>query len=318
MLIDNITVTLSGGHGGPGKVSFGKMAKSGPDGGNGGKGGNVYLEADSDITLLNQFSAKNYFTASDGQPGGKKRKSGKDGPDFVLKIPVGTNVINKETEDLIYEFGTVGERIMVCSGGLGGRGNYEFKSARHTTPEYAQPGLAGEKKEIIFDLKLIADFGLVGLPNAGKSSLLNELTASKAKTANYPFTTLTPNLGVIEGKIIADIPGLIEGASEGRGLGATFLKHIEKVKVIIHCLSAESEDLLADYKTIRLELHKFNELLSDKPEVILLTKSDLLENSAVTNKIKILKKINKMTYSVSIHDFDKIEKLKKLLIKTSL
>jgi GTP-binding protein len=313
MFIDEADITLQGGHGGQGRVSFGRKMGSGPDGGNGGRGGDVYFQAVNDITLLTQFTTQTSFEAEFGHPGGRNRKSGKDGADLEILIPIGTTVIDKETESTLFEMTSVGQPVLVCKGGKGGRGNYEFRSPRRTTPEFAQPGLPGEKKSFSLILKLIADFGLIGLPNAGKSSLLNELTNAKSKVAQYPFTTLTPNLGVFKGRVIADIPGLIEGASEGRGLGVSFLKHIEKVGVLLHCLSSETADPLSDYRTVRKELGNYNKELLKKPEIILVTKSDLTGSETIGKILTKLKNKTQQVLSVSIHDWDSIEKLKQTI-----
>src|SRR3989338_5786996 len=282
MLIDEVNIILKGGHGGAGKVSFYPGEKSGPSGGNGGKGGDLYIEATTDLTALNQFS----------------RKRGKDGRDIVVFMPVGTVLIEKNTGEVI-TIDKGGQKILVCKGGLGGWGNYEFKSSRNTTPEYAQSGLDGEEKHFQASLKLLADFGLIGLPNAGKSSLLNELTSTSVKTADYPFTTLEPNLGVLNRKIIADIPGLIEGASDGRGLGVKFLKHIEKTSVLLHCIAADSPTLEEDYKVVVNELESFSNELIKKPQIILLTKSDLVDKKQLNERIKRLKKFKHKIYPVS-------------------
>ncbi len=313
MLIDEADITLQGGHGGAGIVSFGKKMGSGPDGGNGGKGGNIYFLGVNDITLLTQFTHQTAFEAGLGHPGGRNRKSGKDGVDLVIMLPVGTTVIDKKTNKILFEMQSIGQRELICKGGKGGRGNYEFRNPRRTTPEFAQPGLPGEKKSLKLILKLIADFGLIGLPNAGKSSLLNELTNAKAQIANYPFTTLTPNLGVFKGKVIADIPGLIEGASEERGLGVSFLKHIEKVGVLLHCISSETIDPVADYKTILEELKNYNKELLKKSEIILITKSDLTDSHNIEKIVKKIKNKTKKVLIVSIHDWESIEKLKTVL-----
>lgn len=314
MLIDEVEVVFKGGHGGAGKVSFGKMKRSGPDGGNGGRGGDFYVKVSSDITLLNQFSQKTIFSAENGFPGEKKNKTGKAGENLEVSLPVGTALIDKQTGTTILELTRVGESILLFKGGKGGRGNREFRSPTRQAPQIAQKGLPGEEKSLILSLKLIADFGLVGLPNAGKTSLLNELTRAQAKIANYPFTTLTPNLGVFEGKFLADIPGLIEGASEGKGLGISFLKHIEKVEVILHCISAETEDVNRDYKTVRTEMQKFNPELIKKGEIILLTKSDLVDSKHKAALLKKLKTKAKNVLPVSIHDWESLEKLKLLLV----
>ena len=312
MLIDEVNIILKGGHGGAGKVSFYPGEKSVPSGGNGGKGGDLYIEATTDLTVLNQFSRKRLVSAENGMPGGLSRKIGKDGRDIVVFMPVGTVLIEKNTGEVI-TIDKGGQKILVCKGGLGGWGNYEFKSSRNTTPEYAQSGLDGEEKHFQASLKLLADFGLIGLPNAGKSSLLNELTSTSVKTADYPFTTLEPNLGVLNRKIIADIPGLIEGASDGRGLGVKFLKHIEKTSVLLHCIAADSPNLEEDYKVVVNELESFSNELIKKPQIILLTKSDLVDKKQLNERIKRLKKFKHKIYPVSIHDWDSLEELKKAL-----
>jgi GTP-binding protein len=313
MLIDRAEITIEAGHGGAGSVSFGLGKHSGPNGGTGGKGGDLYIRSTSDITLLNQFSREFDFKAEDGERGDKFNKTGKGGDDLELLVPVGTSIINKETGELIVELTKIDQKELICKGGIGGKGNFEFKNPKRTTPEFAQPGLAGEKYKVILSLKLIADYGLIGLPNAGKSSLLNELTAAKAKIANYPFTTLFPNIGAIGNKFIADIPGLIENASIGKGLGIGFLKHIEKVSVLLHCISVESSDILKDYEIVRNELGKYNNELLNKKEIILLTKSDLIDDKELAKKLKILEKKSDKVFSISIHNWEAIEKLKQLL-----
>lgn len=302
MLLDKVDVTFSAGNGGNGKVSFKKLGR-GPDGGNGGRGGDVYITATSDLTVLCQFSQKDVLYAGNGIPGGDNVKSGGKGEDLTITLPVGTALIDRETGRTVCELTEVGQTIKLLKGGDGGHGNWEFRSARNTTPMKAQKGFPGESLNLTLNLKLIADYGLIGLPNAGKSSLLNELTNSNAKIGNYAFTTLSPNLGVINGKVVADIPGLIEGASDGKGLGINFLKHIEKVKILIHCIDATSDDYERDYKVVRNELKKYNKEMLTKKEVILLTKSDL---------VKDIKKF-KNAIPVSIHDMDSIVKIKKLL-----
>lgn len=313
MFIDEIAVTLIGGHGGAGIVSFGKMAHSGPDGGNGGKGGDVYLVAESDLSLLSQFTRKNVFAGEPGSPGGKNKRSGKMGSDLEIKLPIGTSVIDKSTGKSVIELKKIGQRELVVTGGKGGWGNYMFRNPRRTTPEFAQPGLNGEKKELILNLRLIAKYGFVGLPNAGKSSLLNELTNTKVKTANYAFTTLSPNLGVIDGEVIADIPGLIEGSSSGKGLGTSFLKHISKVKVLLHCIASDSEDPKNDYKIIRTELGNFNKRMLKKKEIILLTKSDLVPQDKLSEIQAKFKKYSDKVITVSIHNWDSLENLRNLI-----
>lgn len=302
MLLDKVDVTFSAGNGGNGKVSFKKIGR-GPDGGNGGRGGDLYVTASSDLTILYQFKQRDFLSAENGIPGGNNVKSGGKGNDLTVILPVGTELIDRETGRTVLELTEVGQTVKLLKGGDGGKGNWEFRSARNTTPMKAQKGFPGESLNLILNLKLIADYGLIGLPNAGKSSLLNELTNSNAKIGNYAFTTLSPNLGVVNNKVIADIPGLIEGASEGKGLGINFLKHIEKVKVLIHCIDATSDDYDRDYKIIREELKKYNKEMLDKKEIILLTKSDLVD------KIKKFKN----AIPVSVYDIESIKKLKNLL-----
>lgn len=314
MLIDEAHIIFKGGHGGPGRVSFYPGETSGPDGGNGGRGGDVYIVATSDLTALRPFTTKKVKAAENGEMGGKNLSFGSDGKDIEVILPVGTVLTDQNTGKIV-ELTKPGERILFAKGGLGGRGNAEFKSSRRTTPKFAQPGLPGEEKDCIVELKLIADFGLIGLPNAGKSSLLNELTSANVKVANYPFTTLEPNLGALENnKIIADIPGLIEGAHTGKGLGIKFLKHIEKVGILLHCISADSEDVLHDYHTIYNELNEYKEELISKKEIIILTKSDMTSEKELKEKIKQLKKLKKEIVPASIYDYDSIQNLKKNLL----
>lgn len=316
---------MKAGHGGPGKVSFYNYPQIGPDGGNGGRGGDVYIKGTTDLTALRNFNVKRTLEAGRGEPGGSNRKFGKDGGDITVLLPIGSTITvtasnkpNAETE--IIELTTPNEPFLFCKGGKGGRGNFEFKSPTNTTPEYAQPGLDGEEKHITIDLKLIADFGFVGLPNAGKSSLLNTLTSAEAKVADYPFTTLEPNLGVIPSKnptvpskIIADIPGLIEGASDGKGLGIKFLKHVEKVSRILHCISCETTDLVNDYQTIQQELTKFKPELAAKPQIILLTKTDTVTPERIKELIKQAKKLQKQVLPVSIIDDDSLNALLQIM-----
>lgn len=304
MLVDEAEIIIRGGHGGAGRISFRGKKGGGPDGGNGGRGGDIFVRAASDIYALKQFNTKKVFQAEDGENGGTEIRSGANGKDLILTMPVGTLLTDDNGIEI--ELTKEGQEIQLAKGGLGGRGNESFKSPSNTTPKYAQKGLRGQEKKLKLKLKLIADFGLIGLPNAGKSSLLNEITNANAKIGDYPFTTLEPNLGVLNGKVLADIPGLIEGASEGRGLGHKFLKHIEKVGLLLHCISSESSDPLKDHKIIREELKKFNPELLNIKEIIILTKSDLKETK--------LKEIGKAkVLPISIHDWDSIQALIKIL-----
>ena len=299
MLIDTAEITVRGGHGGAGMP---KKVK-GPDGGNGGKGGDVYVLASSDLTLLNQFSEQDVFIAQNGAMGARKHRTGKQGEDLIIQLPIGTSIIDKKTKQTLFELLKPGEKVLVCRGGRGGWGKLE--------PDRGEPG---QEFKLILNLKLIADFGLIGLPNAGKSSLLNELTNAKAKIGNYEFTTLEPNLGVFNAKYLADIPGLIEGASQGKGLGIGFLKHIEKVGMLLHCISSQSDDVIRDYETVRNEMSKFNVNIVKKPEVIILTKTDLVEPEYVVDLIKLLEKKAAKVIPVSIYDSESLENVKKILV----
>ena len=315
MLIDSVEVIFKGGHGGDGRISFfGKEEQSRPDGGHGGHGGDLYVLATSDLTLLNQFTRQTVISAGDGEMGGKSKQRGVNGKDLEILVPFGTSIIDKERGRTLYELDKIGDRVLICKGGLRGLGNWDFKRSSKQSLDYRKTGRPGEEKHLILSLKLIADYGFIGLPNSGKSSLLKELTNATPKVANYPFTTLSPILGVCENKFLADIPGLIEGASEGKGLGVRFLKHIEKVGVIFHCISSESSDLKKDYNTVREEIGKYNPELLKKEEIILLTKSDLIDKKALQVNLKVLNTLNTKVMAVSIHDWESIEKLKELII----
>lgn len=309
MLIDEVDVDIKAGHGGKGRTSFGGH---GPDGGNGGKGGDVYITVTSDLRALNQFSATKEIKAADGEAGSNNCGDGRKGNDTEIFMPVGCVLTEQNTGEVI-EFNEIGSRILICKGGLGGKGNFEFKSGKNRSPKYHQPGLPGDFKTFHVVLKYLADFGLIGLPNAGKSSLLNRLTNARAAVGAYPFTTLEANLGVLNQKVIADIPGLIAGASEGRGLGIKFLKHIEKVRLLLHCIAADSADVMSDYKIINNELALFSPDLANKPQVILITKTDLSAREDIDKQIKLLKSLKKKIYKVSVYDQDSIQKLKLLL-----
>ncbi len=312
MLIDEIDIEVKAGDGGDGRVSFGRRPKSGPDGGNGGDGGSVYALGVEDIMALKRYAPNKVYRAEDGRPGGRNKKTGKSGEDLILELPVASTLVDKDTGEAL-EIEKVGQKELICQGGRGGRGNWEFRSSTNTTPKHAESGQPGEKRNIHVVLRLIADYGLIGLPSVGKSSLLNELTKAKVKTAAYHFTTLEPNLGALDGKIIADIPGLIAGASEGKGLGIKFLKHIEKVPVLLHCIAADSEDVKKDYQIIRQELEEFNRQLLEKKEIILLTKHDSADDQELKEKQKILSEYSDTVIPISIHDWDSIQNLKEVL-----
>ncbi len=312
MLITEINIKFKAGNGGNGIVSFYKERK-GPDGGNGGKGGSIFITSTSDIYALSNLAKGAKIKAENGQHGMSKKKAGKSGEDLEVKVPIGTIITDKNSREVL-EVTDKDYRFLLCQGGRGGKGNWEFRSSKNTTPMQAQKGFKGQERDLYINLKLIADYGLIGLPNAGKSSLLKEITNAKPKIGDYPFTTLEPNLGALEGKIIADIPGLIEGASKGKGLGIKFLKHIEKVSLLFHCLSCELEEPEKSYRQIRNELKHYNPKLLKIPEIILLTKTDLKSEKEVKLILKVLKKFKKQILPVSIHDLDSLEKLRTLIL----
>ncbi len=313
MFLDEVNLTFKAGDGGDGRVSFFPGKKSGPDGGSGGKGGDVYVKTNPHLNNLNKFLGKTVLKANNGLPGGGNNRFGPNGKDLEVELPLGTLLIDRESGQTV-ELTNPEQKVLICFGGMGGKGNTEFKSSTNTTPTTAEKGFPGEIKSYQLILRMIADYGLIGLPNAGKSSLLNELTNANVKTANYPFTTLEPNLGVLDTQVIADIPGLIEGASSGRGLGVKFLKHIEKVRLLLHCLSAESTAVVKDYQTVVGELQQHNPELLNKPQLILLTKSDLVTKAQLNRQIKKLRPLKQKVMPVSIHDWDSLNLLKKELV----
>jgi len=293
-LIDEYTFFATAGRGGDGVVHWHRekfKPKGGPDGGDGGRGGHFYIEAVRDITILKKIVRKNNFKAEDGKLGEGNLRHGADGKNYILELPVGslvTNLANNKTIELITE----GERVRLLEGGKGGFGNEHFKSSTNQTPKQATKGKDGESGNFKVELRLIADIGLIGLPNAGKTSLLNALTNAGARVAEYPFTTLDPNLGVYHGYIIADIPGLIEGASIGKGLGHKFLRHITRTDVILHCISLERDDLISDYNIVRNELDAYSNL-KEKREYIVLTKKDVISENKLEKIIENIKKVLK-------------------------
>ncbi|MFA5009120.1 MAG: GTPase ObgE [Candidatus Paceibacterota bacterium] len=314
MLIDDVTIKVKAGHGGKGLVTFSKLPGFlGPTGGAGGNGGSVYFVGVSELDALKQFRFKKEIEAQKGENGKPQRLDGANAEDLYLKVPVGT-VIHNLTNNTDTEIVKLGEPVLVAKGGKGGWGNYLFRSSTNTTPLQANPGTEGDIFDLRLELKMIADIGFVGLPNVGKSSLLKELTNADPKVANYPFTTLEPNLGVYYDLILADIPGLIEGASEGKGLGIKFLRHVERTRIIFHFISAESENYQADYKIINKELEDYNSQLTEKQEYIFITKSDLVAPEILKER---LKKFKKKSIPISIYDYDSIEKVKKILNEIS-
>ena len=315
--IDELKIYLEAGRGGDGVVRWlhekGKEY-GGPAGGNGGRGGDVYVRAIRDIGALASYRATKSMTAGRGRDGGKAGKHGKSGFDLVVNLPVGSVVRNLSTDRRVELVGE-GEKFLLLSGGRSGLGNKHFKSSFDTRPKKWTPGEKGERALFSVELMLIADAGLVGLPNAGKTSLLNALTSAHAKVGDYPFTTLEPNLGELHGFIIADIPGLIEGAAEGRGLGYKFLRHVRRTKIIIHCLSFEEDDLALAYKTVRAELEKYDTALVDKKEIIVLTKADLVQARTTASRSMSARLFGRDVFVVSIYDTKSVKKFSDELVK---
>jgi len=293
---DVISIRVKAGNGGPGSVSFRRekyIPKGGPDGGDGGKGGDVYIEADRRCYNLSHFFSDRLYKAENGKHGMGSNMHGKDGEDLVIKVPPGTAVYNAETDEILADLIDEDIPVKIATGGVGGRGNAFFKTATHQTPRFAQPGMPGEELLLKLNLKLIADIGLVGLPNAGKSTLLAAITNANPKIGDYPFTTLIPNLGVVEytdGTVykIADIPGIIEGAHKGLGLGLSFLQHIERVKCILYIIDCSGDNLSYTLELLKSELKTYNPGLLGKESRIILSKTDLISDEDLQLKIKDL------------------------------
>ncbi|UZJ41680.1 GTPase ObgE [Prosthecochloris sp. SCSIO W1101] len=282
--VDSAKIYVKAGNGGNGCMSFRRekyVPKGGPDGGDGGRGGHVFLKAHRQMSTLLDFRYRKHYEAQRGVHGQGAKKNGKMGKDIVIPVPCGTVVRNTETGNLIADLTEDGEELLVVRGGKGGKGNPHFASSTHQAPRYAEPGGKGESLEIELELKLIADVGLVGFPNAGKSTLISAMSAAKPKIADYPFTTLVPNLGIVQYRnynsfVMADIPGIIEGAAEGKGLGLQFLKHIERTQVLAVLVSADSEDIAGEYALLLKEMEKFDPQMLHKPRVLLITKMDIV------------------------------------------
>ena len=282
---DYVKIYAASGNGGAGSMHLHRekfVPKGGPDGGDGGRGGHIILKGNKHLWTLIHFKFQKHFRAEHGEAGGANRSFGADGKDIYLEVPLGTIVKDAETEEVLFEITEDGQEIIALRGGKGGLGNWHFRTATNQTPRYAQPGLPGEERELLLELKVLADVGLVGFPNAGKSTLLSVITSAKPKIGDYPFTTLKPNLGIVENRdfqsfVMADIPGIIEGAAEGKGLGHYFLRHIERNSVLLFLIPADSKDIIAEYHILLNELKEYNPELLDKDRLIAISKSDMLD-----------------------------------------
>jgi GTPase len=287
--IDQAKIEVEAGKGGDGIVAFRRekyVPAGGPAGGNGGKGGSIYFRAVEDLQTLLDFRYNHRFKAKDGERGGPSNCTGANGKDLIIEVPCGTVVYNGETDEIIGDLTEPQQMLLVAAGGKGGLGNKFFLSNRNRAPEYALPGLEGEIKQLRLELKLLAEVGIIGLPNAGKSTLISSLSAARPKIADYPFTTLIPNLGVVrkptgDGTVFADIPGLIEGASQGAGLGHDFLRHIERTRVLLHLIDATSDNVISDYHTIQQELEVYGRGLATRPQILALNKIDAIDTETV-------------------------------------
>ena len=321
--VDYVKIHVSSGKGGSGSTHLRRekyVAKGGPDGGDGGRGGNIVFVSDKNLWTLYHFKFKKHFKAEQGHNGSKSRSSGANGKDEIIKIPVGTVVKDLESGEILFEPISDNEEKVVVPGGKGGLGNWHFKSSTNQTPKYAQPGLEGHEKQLLLELKVLADVGLVGFPNAGKSTLLSVITDAKPKIANYEFTTLKPNLGIVRHRdfksfVVSDIPGIIEGASEGKGLGHHFLRHIERNSTLLLLISCESRNVIKEYQTLLNELKNYNKELLDKERIVVISKSDLInqkERLAIKNKLKTnLQKIE--SHFISAVTLEGVVELKDLI-----
>lgn len=317
-MIDYVEITVKAGDGGDGKVNFRRekfVPKGGPDGGDGGDGGSVFFKTDKGLNTLRLFKYKKRIEARAGEAGGKAKKHGKNGKDIVVKVPTGTLVKIMGKREQVIDLAGEEAEALIARGGKGGRGNWQFRSPTNTTPMEAEAGIKGEEFELEVELKLLADVGLIGLPNAGKSTLLSVLTRAKPKIADYPFTTLEPNLGIMDDLVIADIPGLIEGASKGKGLGGQFLRHIERCRLLVHMLDGSSQNLRKDYLAIRGELKEYGKSLLDKPEIVVLNKIDLLDKKETKAKLAELKKTKRPVVAISAVTTENVDKLKREMEK---
>lgn len=326
MFLDRVKIIIKAGNGGNGSTSFlrnAMTAKGGPDGGEGGKGGDVIFKATQSLNTLYDFRFHKKFVAENGENGAKRLQSGANGKDVIIKVPCGTVIIDAQTDKIIADLYEDNLEFVALKGGKGGHGNAYYKSSIKQAPHYSQTGEITSPHEVILELKTIADVGLVGFPNAGKSTLLSCISNANPKIANYPFTTLYPNLGVCEVKgktfVVADIPGLIEGASEGQGLGHYFLKHVERVRLILHLVDisqSDARDFIDDYKIINQELAKYSDELAKTPQIIVFTKIDLVDEQTLNERLKRFEeKIGKNYICISGATYNGIEKLKLLTLE---
>ena len=321
--LDQAKIYIKAGNGGSGSASFRRekyIEYGGPDGGDGGNGGSVIVEAERNLNTLIDFRYRQHFKAESGKPGSKKNKTGGSGSDLVLKVPIGTQLYEEDNNTLIYDLTKNKEKFVVATGGKGGMGNTRFKSSRNRAPRKKTDGKKGEEFWVWLQLKVIADVGIIGLPNAGKSSFLSKCTRAKPKIANYPFTTINPNLGVLNINhkeiVLADIPGLIEGSHKGIGLGDKFLRHIERCKTLIHLIDISEKDILGNYLKIRNELSQYDKKILKKKEIIIFNKSDLIEMDSVNEKLKQFKnKVKKNFEIISLITNQNFEKVKKIIYK---
>ena len=319
--LDQAKIYVKAGNGGSGSSSFRRekfVEFGGPDGGDGGTGGSVIFESERNLNTLIDFRYKQHFNAEHGKSGSKKNKTGGGGKDLILQVPTGTQIFEEDNNTLIYDFTKDKERFVVATGGEGGLGNTRFKSSTNRAPRKKTLGKKGEEFWVWLQLKVIADAGIIGLPNAGKSSLLSRCTRAKPKIANYPFTTINPNLGVLninhKEVILADIPGLIEGSHKGIGLGDKFLRHIERCKVLIHLIDISEKDIIGNYLKIRNELSKYDKSILKKKEIVIFNKSDLVNMDLITKKLKNFKKETKKDFqTISLVSKENFEKVKKII-----
>ena len=323
--VDYVKINVRSGNGGKGSSHLRRekyVAKGGPDGGNGGKGGNIIFVSDKNLWTLFHFKFQKHFKAENGGDGSKSRSSGSNGKDEIIRVPVGTVVKDTLSNQILFESINDGDKKIVVEGGKGGLGNWNFKSSTNQTPRYAQPGINGVEKKLTIELKVLADVGLVGLPNSGKSTLLSVLTDAKPKIANYEFTTLKPNLGIVKHRdfntfVISDIPGIIEGASKGKGLGHHFLRHIERNSILLILISVESESIKKTYDLLIKELKTYNKELLDKEKLLVISKCDLINPDEIDKlKKQILSNVNNCdTHFISSINMNGIVELKDILWK---